>query len=81
VVWSRHGEHLGASPGEMDGIGAIDPALARDLANAAATNPQTTWCVTVTVTTKDTPPATDAPARTWEPHPPRRTLQRRAARS
>ena|ERR1017187_9219169 len=32
----------------MDGIGPIDPALARDLARAAATNPKTTWCVTVT---------------------------------
>jgi hypothetical protein len=32
----------------MDGIGAIDPALARDLARAAARNPQTTWCLTVT---------------------------------
>src|ERR1019366_8797990 len=32
----------------MDGIGPIDPALARDLARATATNPKTTWCVTVT---------------------------------
>ncbi len=32
----------------MDGIGPIDPALARDLAAAAARNPTTTWCVTVT---------------------------------
>jgi hypothetical protein len=24
-TWSRHGDHLGASLGEMDGIGAIDP--------------------------------------------------------
>ena len=35
-------------PGEMDGIGPVDPALARDLAAAAAQNPKTTWCVTVT---------------------------------
>ena len=28
--------------------GPIDPGLARDLANAAARNPATTWCVTVT---------------------------------
>jgi hypothetical protein len=35
-------------PGEMDGIGLIDPALARDLVAAAARNPKTTWCVTVT---------------------------------
>jgi hypothetical protein len=32
----------------MNGIGPIDPALARDLANAAAQNPKTNWCVTVT---------------------------------
>src|ERR1035441_3636773 len=32
----------------MDGIGPIDPDLAPDLARAAATNPKTTWCVTVT---------------------------------
>ena len=32
----------------MGGIGPIDPALARDLAAAAARNPKTTWCVTVT---------------------------------
>ena len=35
-------------PGEMDGIGVIDPDLARDLARAAARNPRSTWCVTVT---------------------------------
>ena len=32
----------------MDGIGLIDPWLARDLARAAAASPKTTWCVTVT---------------------------------
>ena len=32
----------------MDGIGLIDPALARELAGAAAQNPKTTWYVTVT---------------------------------
>ena len=32
----------------MDGIGPIDPALARDLAAAAARSPRSTWCVTVT---------------------------------
>ena len=37
----------------MDGIGAIDPGLARDLANAAARNPATTWCVTVTIMTDE----------------------------
>ena len=35
-------------PGEMTGIGPIDPWLARDLARAAAGNPRSTWCVTVT---------------------------------
>src|SRR5579859_3152859 len=30
------------------GIGPVDPWLARDLAAAAARNPKTTWCVTVT---------------------------------
>ena len=32
----------------MDGIGLIDPDLARDLAAAAARSPRSTWCVTVT---------------------------------
>ena len=32
----------------MDGIGPIDPDLARDLTAAAARNPRSTWCVTVT---------------------------------
>ena len=35
-------------PGEIPGIGPLDPALARDLAAAAARNPKSTWCVTVT---------------------------------
>jgi uncharacterized protein DUF222 len=35
-------------PGELAGHGPIDPWLARDLAAAAARNPKTTWCVTVT---------------------------------
>ena len=39
---------LADRPGEIPGIGPIDPALARDLAHAAARNPRTTWCVTVT---------------------------------
>ena len=34
--------------GELAGIGPIDPDLARDLAEAAARNPRSTWCVTVT---------------------------------
>jgi hypothetical protein len=32
----------------MDGIGPIDPDLARDLARSAARNPRSTWCLTVT---------------------------------
>ncbi len=39
---------LADRPGELGGIGPIDPWLARDLAEAAAWNPKTTWCVTVT---------------------------------
>ena len=39
---------LDQRPGEIPGIGPIDPWLARDLAAAAARNPKTTWCVTVT---------------------------------
>jgi hypothetical protein len=39
---------LADRPGEIPGIGSIDPDLARDLARAATRNPRTTWCVTVT---------------------------------
>ena len=39
---------LADRPGELAGLGPIDPWLARDLATAAARNPKTTWCVTVT---------------------------------
>jgi len=39
---------LDQRPGEIPGIGPIDPWLAADLAAAAARNPKTTWCVTVT---------------------------------
>jgi len=39
---------LADRPGEMPGLGPIDPALARDLAYAAAQNPKTSYCVTVT---------------------------------
>ena len=35
-------------PGEIGGLGPADPALARDLARAAARNPESTFCVTVT---------------------------------
>ena len=39
---------LADRPGELGGIGSIDPDLARDLAAAAARNPRSTWCLTVT---------------------------------
>jgi hypothetical protein len=39
---------LAGRPGELSGLGPVDPWLARDLAVAAARNPKTTWCVTVT---------------------------------
>jgi hypothetical protein len=39
---------LADRPGEIAGIGPIDPALVRDLAAAAARTPRSTWCVTVT---------------------------------
>jgi len=39
---------LAERPGELSGLGPVDPALARDLARAAAASPRTTWCVTVT---------------------------------
>jgi hypothetical protein len=35
-------------PGHLGGLGPVDPWLARDLATAAARNPRTSWCVTVT---------------------------------
>ena len=39
---------LAGRPGDVSGLGPVDPALARDLARAAALNPRTTYCVTVT---------------------------------
>ena len=39
---------LADRPGELVGLGPIDPDLARDLARAAARNPKSAWCVTVT---------------------------------
>ena len=35
-------------PGELAGLGPVDPWLTRDLAAAAARNPKSTWCLTVT---------------------------------
>ena len=39
---------LADRPGELAGVGPIDPDLARDLAAAAARSDRSTWCVTVT---------------------------------
>jgi hypothetical protein len=39
---------LAERPGEIQGFGAVDPALARELAAAAAASPRTEICVTVT---------------------------------
>ena len=39
---------LAERPGEVQGFGMLDPALARDLAAEAAAGPHTTVCVTVT---------------------------------
>jgi Domain of unknown function (DUF222) len=39
---------LADRPGELPGLGAVDPWLARDLAAASAANPKTSWCFTVT---------------------------------
>ena len=39
---------LADRPGEIPGLGPIDPWLARDLARTSAASPKTTWCLTVT---------------------------------
>jgi hypothetical protein len=39
---------LADRPGELPGLGPVDPWLARDLAAASAANPATSWCLTVT---------------------------------
>jgi hypothetical protein len=39
---------LAEHPGDAYGLGALDPALARQMAASAARNPRSTWCVTVT---------------------------------
>ena len=41
---------LADRPGTMSRIGPVDPDLARTLATAAARNPDSTWCITVTGT-------------------------------
>jgi len=47
------------TPGELSGLGPVDPWLAPTPVRAAARNPATTWCVTVTTSTA-TPSATAA---------------------
>jgi hypothetical protein len=39
---------LANRPGELAGLGPVDPWLARDLACSSAASPKTTWCLTVT---------------------------------
>jgi hypothetical protein len=39
---------LADRPGELGGLGPIDPWLARDLVRAAARHPRSSWCITVT---------------------------------
>jgi hypothetical protein len=39
---------LADRPGELAGLGPVDPWLARDLARSSAASPKTTWCLTVT---------------------------------
>ena len=39
---------LADRPGDLAGLGPVDPWLTRDLATAAAASPGTTWCLTVT---------------------------------
>ena len=39
---------LAHRPGEIPGLGPVDPWLARDLARTSAASPKTTWCLTVT---------------------------------
>jgi hypothetical protein len=39
---------LAERPGVMSRVGPVDPAQARDLAAAAARDPRSTWCITIT---------------------------------
>jgi Domain of unknown function (DUF222) len=64
---------LADRPGELVGLGPIDPDLARDLARGAARNPRSTWCVTVTDSQGHAIGhgcARPAPARTTRRHKP-----------
>ena len=63
---------LAGRPGELSGLGPVDPWLTRDLAAAAARNPKTTWCVTVTDQPGPRHRARLRPARTQEPPQTRR---------
>ena len=58
---------LADRPGEIPGLGPVDPWLARDLARAAAANPKTTWCLTVTDQAGTRHRARLRPARAQEP--------------
>jgi uncharacterized protein DUF222 len=71
---------LADRPGEISGLGPVDPALARDLVGAAARNPRTTYCVTVTDEqghaighgcARPEPKSHRRAARAPEPRPPR----------
>ena len=61
---------LADRPGEIPGLGPVDPWLARDLARAAAANPKTTWCLSVTDQAGTRDRARLRPARTRQPAPP-----------
>ncbi len=74
---------LADRPGEIAGLGPVDPDLARQLTRAAAANPKTTWCLTLT-DDHGYGVATAAPTRTHRPHPhrnrPHTPTARRATR-
>ena len=63
---------LAGRPGELAGLGPVDPWLTRDLATAAAQNPKTTWCLTVTDNARSRHRPRLRPARTQDPQATRR---------
>ena len=72
---------LAGRPGQLAGLGPVDPWLTRDLAAAAAANPRTTWCLTVTDGQGQAAAPGPGPARhLHQPHlpPPRRPVRPRA---